>query len=100
MNRRPLSREDLLQRFNEQLRFIQRSIDAYRQREELEESKRIATHLRVLFHDKRTNKALLRSLNAWDDLMLYDTGAGSIVVGAPTIIRGMVLLRESTNRTP
>lgn len=82
------------------MRFIYKSAFAYSNKEDFNEARRIATHLRVLFHHKGSNRALLKTLGAWDDLTLYDTSGGGVIIGPPTMIRGLIMLRESTNRTP
>lgn len=61
-NRIPLSRHDLEDHLEEQLSFLQASADAY-DRGLHGEAKRLAVNLRVLFHDSKSSKSLLRQLD-------------------------------------
>ncbi len=68
-----LSSDDLLALLCEQLSFLRASAAAYDAGTE-EEAKRLATTIRVLFHDTKASKSLLHQLKMKAPLRLYRSG--------------------------
>jgi SEC-C motif len=81
MTKTPQSKEDLEQHFEEQLRFLSRSAEAY-DAGFTDEAKRLAVTIRILVHDTRSSTSLLTQLNQKKRLF-YDTSvpdeAGNLV---------------------
>jgi hypothetical protein len=75
----PQSRAELEESFEEQLRFIEKSAQLYDAGDH-PEAKRIATALRVLFHETRNSKSLLFQLG-FDVLQFHDSTGGGILPG-------------------
>jgi hypothetical protein len=92
--KREQTREELLEHFAEQIRFLKRSALQY-DAGDFGEAKRIATVLRTLFHETGNSRALLTSLGILLDLLMYDSSEGGSTVGRPTYLHGMVFLRLS-----
>lgn len=67
------TQEDLKNQFKAQIRFLEKSCQEY-DNGDLDEAKRIAIGLRILFHDTRNSKSLLSQLNIPNDLFLSATG--------------------------
>lgn len=75
----PQSRAELEESLEEQLRFIEKSAQLYDVGDHAE-VKRIATALRVLFHETRNSKSLLVQLG-FDVLQFRDSTGGGILSG-------------------
>jgi len=81
VDRRERTSEELEKLFEEQLRFLESSAEAY-DNGFTGEAKRIATSIRVLLHDTNTSKSLLFQLRKKDKLFLdtaYDKNPKSII---------------------
>lgn len=66
------TREQLLEHFEEQIEFLERSNELFDQGH-LSEAKRLAVTLRVLFHNTRTSRALIHQLGFDQTLTWVDT---------------------------
>ncbi len=69
-----LTRDDLIERFREQVGFLERSAEAFDQGFH-DEAKRLAVVVRVLLHDTQSSKSLLGQLGEKNELMLMDTAS-------------------------
>lgn len=67
------SEQELLRHLEEQIRFLQRSADAF-DKGFIGEAKRMATTIRILVHDTRQSTSLLTSLGK-KDIQFYSTAA-------------------------
>lgn len=67
------SREDLLEHWNEQIRFIKKSCSHY-DNGDFSEAKRIATSIRILLHHTRNSNSLVNQLELTENLLLWSSG--------------------------
>lgn len=68
-----LSKQDLVNHWNEQLEFIQSSIDLFDRGRETE-SRRLATSLRVMFHNTSHSHSLFKQLNLYNNYFFWSSG--------------------------
>lgn len=68
------SLEYFKERLKEQVKFLMRSIDAF-DTGALEEAKRMAVAIRVIAHDTRNSKSLLKHIGYKDSITFYDTAS-------------------------
>jgi hypothetical protein len=89
------SEQELLRDLEEQIRFLQRSADAY-DNGFIDEAKRMAKTMRILVHDTRQSTSLLTSLEK-KDIQFYSTAA-NIDNGKSMSTHRLVALKLSTNQ--
>jgi hypothetical protein len=86
-----LTREELVDRLREQLRFLERSGEAYDEGYH-DEAKRLAVVIRVLLHDTNSSRSVLGLLGVKDQLKFTDT-AGEIEPENLLSTPGLVMFR-------
>ena len=71
MTKYKLSKQELQDHWDDQIRFIQKSIKEFDRGDE-KEAQRLATHLRVLFHETQKSKSIFGQLKP--QIIFYSSG--------------------------
>ena len=71
MTKYKLSKQELQDHWDDQIRFIQKSIKEFDRGDE-KETQRLATHLRVLFHETKKSKSIFSQLKP--QIIFYSSG--------------------------